>query len=303
MKKAIILSLYLAIINVVTAQDLIYVNQYETSRHRPPQPAWPPKKSAREGESIRINHPEALIISAKVREITPSLVIYARESDPEQKTYSTPVVNIDSVVFASGRVQAFVRGKPVSEHIQRKRTAYSNLGTNIIAGSAGVFTHRVAAFMNPSDPDNEITPFVTAGFSYEKTFLKNRLGVEVAPFIAFNKKGYGGSVHTKLYNKSSGRFRVGMGPFYKLYIRDRTNSYHHTDGYRRIITRQVAMSVMGFGVQLRAHIDRNWLIMYNVNGGGVIGYSGKNKKYDGYSTWDGTGTGYGEMRLGLGYRF
>ncbi|OJU23183.1 MAG: hypothetical protein BGN92_01225 [Sphingobacteriales bacterium 41-5] len=303
LKKIILFTFSFAILSAAFSQDVIYVNPKEVGRPAPPQPRWMPAKPLKPG-AIREDHAAARIIMGSVTEITPAFLFYKKDSDADGTLYTTPVVNIDSVVFANGTVQKFTRESRMPEYKLRDRREYSKLGTNILSGSFGVFTHRVRFlnWSNQNDPD--FTPFIKTGFSYEKVLLNDRLGIEIAPFIAINKKGYGGVLQAKFYPKNYGRFRVGMGPFYTLYVRDKATRYfNNVDWYTMTVDRQVAMSVLGFGVQLQSHLDRNWLVAFNANIGGVVGYTDQNKNYPGFNVSSETGTGQGELRLGIGYRF
>lgn len=302
LQRTLLTAILLVTSTAIHSQDVIYVNPKEVGRHMPPQPRWMAKRPLRQG-AIRDDHPTAMIIMGKVTEITPALLFYRKHSDTTGALYSTPIAKIDSILFANGTLQKFTKEFRMPEHKRRDRASFANLGSNIISGYLGVFTHRVR-FLGTSEENSDYTPFIKAGFSYEKVFLKDRLGIEVAPFVALNKKGYGTVLHAKFYPKNYGRFRLGVGPFYTLYVRDMANKYYNnTDWYNMTVERQVAMSVMGFGVQFQSHIDRNWLITFNTSFGGVIGYTDQYKTYPGYTKSSGSGMGQGELKLALGYRF
>lgn len=303
MKKLFAAAVFVLICSGIYAQDMIYINPRETAKPRPPQPDWIPKKPLRRAdESIRDNHPTAKIIIGKVTEVTPAYIFYTKNSDNTGTLYSTSTNVIDSIRFGNGSLHRFTRESRMPARKVRERKEYADLGQNIISGSVGIFTHRIR-FLS-SEQDDDFTPFVNTTLSYERLFLKDRLGVEIAPFVSLNKKGYGATLHPKFYPKNYGRFRIGLGPFYKLYMRDKTTKYYNqADWYRIDVTEEVAMSVMGFGVQLQSHIERNLLINFNVNLGGVLGYSNQNKAYPGMSNSGEKGMGYAELRLGLGYRF
>lgn len=302
MNKIILVLLLTTFCANIYAQDVIYINPREVGRPAPPQPKWMPARPLKDG-AIRVDHPEAKMIMGKVTEITPAFIFYKKDSDGA--LYTTPVANIDSVIFENGMVQKFTRESRMPDYKIRDRREYGNLGTSIISGYFGVFTHRVRFLDWSGQNDPDYTPFVKTGLAYEKLFLKDRLGLEIAPFIAINKKGYGGVLQAKFYPKNYGRFRMGMGPFYTLYVRDKMTTYfNNADWYTMTINRQVAMSVIGFGLQLQSHVDRNWLVAFNASIGGVVlGHTDQNKNYPGFTASSARGTGQGELRLGIGYKF
>jgi hypothetical protein len=305
LQKIIFTILLLGAFSFGYAQDFIYINPRAIGRPLPPR-----KRPLPPGTTIRINHPAARTIVGKVFEIIPAFLIYKNEKDTADISYMTPLVNIDSVVFADGTVKTFRKGRSIPEYrireLNEKRERnekYGNLGSNIVTGSFGVFTNEADGYISDYYGEDR-TPFVRGGFSYEKIFLKNWVGVEIAPFFSLNKKGYGGMIHAKFYPNRNRRFRVGVGPFYALYIRDKTTKYYNYEGgYYMAIPREVAMSAVGVGFQFQDHIDKNWMIKLDANFGGIVGYSNSNKKYPGFSKYDQTGTGWAELRLGLGYRF
>jgi hypothetical protein len=306
LKIIILAAVLFGTFSVSDAQDFIYVKPSEIGKPLPPLPKRFQSRiqPLQSGMTVRVNHPTARIIIGEVTEITPAFLMYKKDGDTTDILYVTPTINIDSVVFADGSVQIFKkerRERIIPERKLIERAKYANLGSNIITGSLGAFLHRIRFFTSEDDPD--FTPFVKGGFSYERIFLDNKIGVEIAPFASFNKKGYGGMLHAKFYPaKPSGHFRIGAGPFYGLYIRDKTAKYYGS-GYKMEISREVAMSVMGLGAQFQWYSDRNWFTSININFGGVTGYSNKNKQYLGVSKNGETGTGYGEFRFGVGYRF
>lgn len=306
MKRLFYILLSLSFCCGLHAQDVIYVNPRIAGRPAPPGANRMTPRPGKEGRPLRITYPATATISGKVTEISPAYIFYHMDSDPQGNIYSTPISSIDSVVFASGRVQTFLKAERnrhvVPEYKLREREKYANLGTNIFTGGFGMFTHRIRFLANDNDPD--FTPFVKTYLSYEKIFANDRLGFEVSPFIALNKKGYGSMFHAKFYPKNYGKFRVGLGPVYTAYLRDKEASYF--DGSASISkTYQSVYSVLAFGVSMQMHVERNLFVNYGMSIGGVLGYSKddanvptnwqRNRDYD--------GMGQLEMRLGIGYRF
>lgn len=306
MRKFACLLISIAFCTGMSAQDVIYVNPRVAGRPAPPGANRMTPQPGKEGRPLRMTYPATAIINGKITEVSPAYIFYRMDSDPQQNIYATPISSIDSIVFASGRVQTFLKAEKravsVPEYKVRERAEFANLGTNIVTGGFGMFTHRIRFLSSSNDPD--FTPFVKAYASYEKVFANDRLGFEVSPFIALNKKGYGSMFHAKFYPKNYGRFRVGLGPVYTAYVRDKDASYF--DGTGAIFrTYQTVYSVLAFSTSLQMHVERNLFINYGLSIGGVLGYSKDDRNVP--PEWQRNnyynGTGQVEMRLGLGYRF
>lgn len=292
MKKIIVILLLISIYADAGAQDKIYITPRQIGKPTPPH-------IHRGGTPV--NRPMESVIHAKVTEITEALIKYKRDDNPDGPLYSIRATIVDSIVFSSGVVQKFSRHRVVPEYKIRERQEFQALPPNIIGGGVGMFVHRIRIFDSGNDPD--FTPYAKLYLNYERMFVNDYLGVEISPFIALNKKSYGASLHAKFYPKNKGRFRIGFGPIYTLYVRNMTDKYWHPEGYAVERTYETTLSNLGFGALLQSHLTRNIFVGYNISASGMIGNS--NKIANPYGTnWNSyENQGQLEMRLGLGYRF
>lgn len=302
MKKYFLTIVLAACCFTIFAQDVIYVNPREVSRPRPSHPRMrkPPQQSI-----LRDYNPTARIIMGKVTEITPTLVIYKKDSDAEGRLYSTPLLHLDSIVLANGTVHRYTGEYRIPEHKKKEKAAYAGLNTNIIYAGAGVHTYRLPELFFSSDNDTE--PYAKAFISYEKIFASHRLGVEAAPFAGINRKAYGALLHAKFYVKNSGRFRLGVGPFFnhaRQEVKDRL--WVNENMFGSVITRKYdrSISTLGMGVSMHGHASRNLLVRFNFAFGGIVAASKEHRQVP--ASWQKRNSepnGYLDFRLGLGYRF
>lgn len=311
MKKLLLILLVSIICKSVVAQDIIYVKPSMIGR--PVTPVAPGRLSKYKKDSVGIRtggkaRLMSKVINADIDDILDNIVIYKPSWNPDGPYYVAPIDYIDSIRFSSGVVQKYLiekmKKRPLPAHQVKERQEYANLATNLVSGGGGMFLHRIRFLDGGNDPD--FTPFVKAYVSYEKIFLKDRIGIEVSPFVAFNKKAYGGMVHAKYYPKNYGQFRVGLGPVYTAYIRNKKTNYRdNTNSIYITREHQTLMSVLGFGASLQMNLNRRMFVNYNASIGGVTGYTKEKERTP--ADWERldsqSGMGQLEMRLGLGYRF
>ena len=164
-------------------------------------------------------------IPAKVIELTNSLIRFKKFENIDGPNYKIATRYVDSIVYKNGTKDLFsFRGKKLSSKIINERAAFSNLPDNLFSTGFELSTYNPgSAFWS----DNEgRTPYATWFVSYERLFVKQKIGVAVTPFAAWNRQYYGVAATSKFYAKSKGRVRFGIGPMLSYSVQNRKFYYY-----------------------------------------------------------------------------
>lgn len=278
MKKLVLVLLAVTLVLLAHAQDLIY-----------------PQK----GESA---------IEAKVMRVGPMMIRYKKFSYQDGPELMIARRSVDSIVYQNGDKETFLRAKPSGPHLQRlprSKREYTALGDNVI--SAGFQRHKVGfdpfrSFYYSSGMKNK--PVASFYVSYERKLWKDRIGIEVAPFIGeSDTKGI--SLAARIYPMNSGNVRFGVGPEYYFITQPMVGSYSVESGdyYTTMYARQQSrLSAINFTGKLFVNMTPKYSFNFQFYAGKI--FDRKLIKNQLPQDWQ---PSYDEaffgVRLGIGYRF
>ena len=257
-------------------------------------------------------------IKAKVVEIDLKTIVYKKAGNPDGPVYRLHVADVDSIVFENGTVEVFeksIRRHPFSSkdpvaayarHTERKRqeqATYRNLPPNMLSAGIGIWgTPEVYFVYSSSAGRNDKATFITY-ITFERMMARQRLGINISPFIGWNQKSYGASVTAKAYTSNAGRVRFGLGPMYTFSSRDWEGTYYDEKSYIyvRKNTRGI-VSALAFNTNLQVHVNRRTFISTELFVGGVTGFSNREKHIpDNWKHYDNEHVFVG-AKLGAGIR-
>lgn len=278
MKKIVLVLLTITGVMLVQAQDLIYLQK---------------EKSA---------------IEAKVMRVGPMMIRYKKFSYQDGPELMIARRSVDSIVYQNGDKETFLRAKPPGPHLQRPsrgKREYTALGDNII--SAGFQRHKVGfdpfgSFYYNSGMKNK--PVASFYVSYERKLWKDRIGIEVAPFIG-ESDTKGVSLAARIYPMNSGNVRFGVGPEYHLITQPTVGSYSVESGnyYTTVYARQQSrLSAINFSGKLFVNMTPKYSFNFQFYAGKVFDRKLVNSQIpqDWQPSYDEAFFG---IRLGIGYRF
>lgn len=204
--------------------------------------------------------------------------------------------DIDSVVYESGKAEHFSQHWIANKPSRGKLDYLARRGelpkSSIV--SAGYRLHQFGRLPTEkvyvTGPKKKYKPVSGVYLSYERFFLYNSIGVEVAPYIGLNEGAAGLSITPRLYTTGSTKIQMGFGPEF-------------TYMQQKLKKGTLRNSSLSLNVKALANINSNLSLNLQANVGGILkpekerqlllednGYSFKPKIVSG-------------ARIGIGYRF
>lgn len=169
------------------------------------------------------------ILKTKVIEITASLIRFKKAENIEGPNYTIANRYVDSIKYENGTRELFsFRGKRLSEKYIKEIEAFSTLPNNLVSTGFELSSYSLPGIFDSWRKDE--TPFAGWFISYERLFVKQKIGISLSPFASWNRRYYGVSATAQFYPKSRGRMRLGLGPMINYSVQDRVFYYYATQG-------------------------------------------------------------------------
>jgi hypothetical protein len=245
MKRISLILLLLTSVAALNAQDLIYKTRDKTP------------------------------VAAKLQRIGPMMVRYKKFNNPGGPEIMIPKRSVDSIVYENGDIERFVRARPDHRpaHASRfRQREYIPMAANIV--SAGFQRHKVgfnpfgSGYYYNSNLKNE--PIAAFYISYERRFWKDRIGIEMTPFIG-EEATKGISVAARIYPANWGKVRFGFGPEYSFITQEMTGSYAVNDAYGTLYARQQSrLSSITFSGKMLVNITPEYSFNFQFFGGKIF---------------------------------
>lgn len=204
--------------------------------------------------------------------------------------------DIDSIVYESGKAEHFSKHWIANKPSRGKLDYLARRGelpkSSIV--SAGYRLHQFGRFamekVYVTGPKKKYKPVSGIYLSYERFFLYNSIGVELAPYIGLNEGAAGISIAPRLYTTGSTKIQVGFGPEF---------SYMQ----QKLEKGTLRNSSLSLNVKALANINSNLSLNLQANFGGILNPNRQDQlllKENGYSFTPEIVSG---ARIGIGYRF
>lgn len=210
--------------------------------------------------------------------------------------------DIDSVVFANGRIEKFLNYLTKMEYIQKKKEMYKNLDDNIVVAGIGIFGNTF--FLLDFNSGKDVTPVLHSYIGYERVFLNDRIGIAITPFIGFSRKAYGSSFTLKYYLIHNKQGRVSLGPLYQISHQNVVESGDvMQENYSGWVRKQYTTTISALGLlcSSQIHFNRNIFLNFEIGTNAVLNNSNRRKYIP--SNWNTASEMQYLFRIGLGYRF
>ncbi|MCH5714765.1 hypothetical protein [Niabella hibiscisoli] len=168
------------------------------------------------------------VLQTKVIEITSSLIRFKKFENINGPNYSIANRYVDSIRYENGSKELFsFTGKRLAEKYIKELEQFSGLPNNLVSTGFELSSFNLPNIFSSNNEDQ--TPFAGWYIAYERLFAKQKLGISISPFAAWNRRYYGVSATAQFYTKNKGRTRVGIGPMLSYSVQDRVFYYYQTN--------------------------------------------------------------------------